>query len=190
MDANVIANLMAQVVTIALVIYVGLHLRSRIQTLQTAVDAQKATINAQAEQLKAQSTLLQDSERLDNRMKLVIDTASPPASLQREQAYYERVQRDATALLQAQEQQFAAQRKEMVEQLNIARKTTIALTILIGKTLPFIPADERVTLIDAVDLPTEFRRALKTFAENAPLLFYLLACPYSLPPGAIRAREG
>jgi uncharacterized coiled-coil protein SlyX len=88
-------DLIGHVVTIALVIYFGWHLRQRLQTLQTTVAAQEKTIPAQekaitgqAEQMKAQSTVLQDVERLNKMMQQAIDF--------REQAYQERVERDAT----------------------------------------------------------------------------------------------
>ena len=45
--------------------------------------------------MKAQRTILQDFERLNNIMKHVLDTVSDPAALQREQAYKARVDRDA-----------------------------------------------------------------------------------------------
>ena len=59
------------------------------------MDHQKATIEAQAESLKAQSTVLQDVERLSKMMQQVIAFYDPQAVLQREQAYKARVERDA-----------------------------------------------------------------------------------------------
>jgi hypothetical protein len=127
-------------VTIGLVIYVGLHLRSRIQTLQAAVNAQKATIDAQ-------STVLQDFARLNEMMKRVIDTLSDPAALQREQAYKERVDRDAAAQLD---------------------KTVSGFIALIGSAMPYIPADERMRLIAAAELSTAHQETLNGLAEAAP----------------------
>jgi hypothetical protein len=141
------ANLIAQIMTIGVVIYVGLHLRSRIQTLQATVNAQKATIDAQAEQLKAQSTVLQDFARLNEMMKRVIDTLSDPAALQREQAYKERVDRDAAAQLD---------------------KTISRFIALIGSAMPYIPSDERMRLIAAADLSTADQETLNGLAEAAP----------------------
>ena len=59
--------------------------------LRRAIESQEKTIAAQAEYMKAQSTVLQDFERLNNMMKHVLDTVSDPAALQREQAYKARV---------------------------------------------------------------------------------------------------
>jgi hypothetical protein len=89
------AELITQILTIALVGYVGWHLRSQLRTLKSAVDVQKAAIDAQAEQMKAQSTVLQDVERLNKLMQQVIDFFDPQAALQREQAYKARVEREA-----------------------------------------------------------------------------------------------
>jgi hypothetical protein len=94
----VIYDLIMQGVTIALVIYFGLHLRSQLRTLKSTVTAQKSTIDAQAEQMKAQSTVLQDVERLYKIMQQVIDFVGPEAQLQREQARREQVDRDALTL--------------------------------------------------------------------------------------------
>jgi uncharacterized membrane protein YgaE (UPF0421/DUF939 family) len=62
--------------------------------LRRAIESQKATIEAQAEQMKAQSTVLQDVERLNKVMQQVVAFFDPQAQLQREQAYKARVERD------------------------------------------------------------------------------------------------
>jgi chromosome segregation ATPase len=89
----VTVDLITQGLTIVLVIYFGLHLRSQLRTLKHTVEAQKATIEAQAESMKAQSTVLQDLERHSKIMQQVIDFFDPTAQLQREQAYKERFER-------------------------------------------------------------------------------------------------
>jgi hypothetical protein len=114
--------------------------------LRRAIESQKATIEAQSEQIKAQSTVLQDFERLNNIMKHVLDTVSDPAALQREQAYKERVDRDANALVD---------------------ETARGFIALIGSALPYIPADERMNLIHAADLPSASKETLKDLAEAA-----------------------
>jgi septal ring factor EnvC (AmiA/AmiB activator) len=95
-------DLIGHVVTILLMIYFGVHLRTQLRTVRSTVEAQKVTIDAQAEQMKtlkttieaqaeqmkAQSTVLQDVERLNKMMQQAIDY--------REQAYKELVGRDAT----------------------------------------------------------------------------------------------
>jgi hypothetical protein len=78
---------MVQIVTLILVGYGGWHLRRELRTLKEAVATQKATIEAQAEHMKAQSTVLQDFERLNKMMKEFIDTVDAPAMLQRWQQY-------------------------------------------------------------------------------------------------------
>jgi hypothetical protein len=55
--AEVIYDLIGHGVTIAVVIYIGLHLRSQLRALKGTVEAQKATIDAQAELMKAQRTV-------------------------------------------------------------------------------------------------------------------------------------
>jgi hypothetical protein len=93
-------DLLGHVLTIALVIYFGLHLRQKLQTLQATVAAQEKTIAAQAEQIKAQSTVLQDAERLSKMMQQVIDFVNPEAQLKREQAFQARLERETDHRLQ------------------------------------------------------------------------------------------
>jgi hypothetical protein len=62
--------------------------------LKRAIEGQEKTIAAQAEQMKAQSTVLQDFERLNKLMQQVIDVVDPEAQLKREQAYRARADRD------------------------------------------------------------------------------------------------
>jgi hypothetical protein len=97
----VIYDLIGHGVTLAFVIYFGLHLRQKVQTLQATVMAQEKTITAQAEQIKAQSTVLQDVERVHKIMQQVIDISGDPAALQREQAFKERLEREMHHRLQA-----------------------------------------------------------------------------------------
>jgi len=125
--------------------YFGI-LRKTIDVQAEQMKALKATIEAQSEQIKVQSTVLQDFERLNNIMKHVLDTVSAPAALQREQAYKERVDRDANALVD---------------------ETARGFIALIGSALPYIPADERMNLIHAADLPSASKETLKDLAEAA-----------------------
>jgi hypothetical protein len=103
-EEAVIVDLIMQGVTIVLVIYFALHLRTQIRTVKSTVEAQKATIDAQAEQMKAlkatidaqaeqmkaQSLVLKDVERFYKIMQEV--------QLQREQAHRAMVERDAATL--------------------------------------------------------------------------------------------
>jgi hypothetical protein len=134
-------------IQIMLLVVVGGGLAWYIRLLKRAVDAQKATIDAQAEHLKAQSTVLQDFARLNEMMKRVIDTLSDPAALQQEEAYRERVGRDAAAQLD---------------------KTARGFIALIGSAMPYIPSDERRRLIAAADLSTADQETLNGLAEVAP----------------------
>jgi hypothetical protein len=97
----VIVELIAQGITAVLIIDFGLHLRQKLQTVQTTVAAQEKTITAQAEQMKAQSTALQDFERLNKLMPQVIDFVNPEVQLKREQAFQGRIERDAAAQIDA-----------------------------------------------------------------------------------------
>jgi CTP:molybdopterin cytidylyltransferase MocA len=114
--------------------------------LRRAIDSQKATIEAQAEHMKAQSAILQDFERLNSILKHVLETVSDPAALQREEAYRARVDRDANAQLD---------------------KTARGFTALIGSALAYIPDDVRMNLIHAADLPSASKETLKNLAEAA-----------------------
>jgi hypothetical protein len=144
----VTVDLISQGLTIMLVIYFGLHLRSQLRTLKSTVDTQKVTIEAQAEQMKAQSTVVQDFERLSKLMQQVIDTMSDPAALQREQAYKARVDRDATETLQQ-------SITKAQEQLTTSSLPVMAgLLVLVTSMLPFLDLKRRRTLIEASGLPS------------------------------------
>ena len=117
MSAQVL-DWLAQGVTLVLVIYFGLHLRSQLCKVKSMVETQKATIEAQAESMKAQSAVLQDFERYSKIMQQVIDFFDPKAQLQREQAYKERVERDLKALeddIQKVHQRWTEANKELEE---------------------------------------------------------------------------
>jgi uncharacterized membrane protein YgaE (UPF0421/DUF939 family) len=90
--------------------------------LRRAIEGQKATIEAQAEQMKAQSTVLQDVERLNKVMQQVIVFFDPQAQLQREQAYKQRVERDIEDLKAQHHALLAQQRARMAELEPMARK--------------------------------------------------------------------
>jgi hypothetical protein len=154
---------------IILLVVVGGGLAWYIRLLKRAVDAQKATIDAQAEQLKAQSTVLQDFERLNKTMKLVIDTVSDPAALQREQAYKERVDRDATALVARQVKEAEEKGKRTVSEVRDADSDLLHDFFgLTGRLLPFVPPDVRRTLIDATTLSPQTKDLLHDLEASAP----------------------
>ncbi len=99
-------DLIAQIVTLGLVVYFGLHLWSQLRALKSMVETQKTTIEAQAESIQAQSTVLQDFERLNKMIKQVMDLLDPEAQLRREQAHKTRVDRDANDRLKQQGKMF------------------------------------------------------------------------------------
>jgi hypothetical protein len=103
----VIYDLIGHGVTLAVVIYVGLQLRSQLRALKGTVEAQQATIDAQAELMKAQRTVLQDVERWQKIMQQVVDIAGDPAALQREQAFQARLEHEMHHRLQAMEAEVA-----------------------------------------------------------------------------------
>ncbi len=163
----VIYELIGHGVTITVVIYVGLHLRRQLHTLKGTVEAQKATIDAQAEQMKAQSTVLENFERLNKQMKEVIDTVDAPAMLKRMQAYKE--------IVELERQQLTAQvRRETNENLQQVREDVGNLVgdfyVVISSMMRFIPPAQRLALIEASDLPTRFKQGLKKLADAAPYL--------------------
>jgi hypothetical protein len=115
--------------------------------LKRAIESQERTIAAQAEHMKAQSTVLQDFERLNQLMQRVIDTVSDPAALQREQAYKARVDRDAAKTLQ----QSITKAQEQLTKSYLP--TMIGLIVLVTSMLPFLDLKRRRTLIEASGLP-------------------------------------
>jgi hypothetical protein len=153
-------DLIMQGVTLALVIYFGLHLRSQLRTLKHTVEAQKATIEAQAESMKAQSTVLQDLERHNKIMQQVIDFFDPTAQLQREQAYKARVDRDAAETLQQ------SITKAQEQSISSYIPVVVGLVKLVSDMMPFFDLKRRRTLIEASGLPSPLK---EQFLENKRL---------------------
>jgi hypothetical protein len=91
--------------------------------LKRAIEGQEKTIAAQAELMKAQSTVLQDVERFNKIMQQVIDFVDPQAQLQREQAYRDRVDRELKVL----EDEMAKMREEWVDAQTMARDMLLQL---------------------------------------------------------------
>src|SRR5215475_5340606 len=73
--------------------------------------------------MQAQSTVLQDVERLNKVMQQVIDFFDPQAQLQREQAYRDRVTRDLKVL----EGDMSKMRQEWPEAQTMAREMLLKL---------------------------------------------------------------
>jgi hypothetical protein len=118
------------------------------RVLRQSIESQEKTIAAQAEFMKAQSTVLQDFECLSKLMQQVIDAVSDPAALQREQAYKARVDRDAAETLQ----------QSIAKALEQHNKDCIPLTFgsakLISEMMPYLDLKQRQALIKASGLPS------------------------------------
>jgi hypothetical protein len=137
--------------------------------LRRAIESQEKTIAAQAEYMKAQSTVLQDFERLNNMMKHVLDTVSDPAALQREQAYKARVDRDADALVKEQAKQITEKSTQDVALVRQEHNEVVGqFARLIGYMVPFVPPDWRVTGLDSVELDPAIRSSLQALVRDAP----------------------
>jgi multidrug efflux pump subunit AcrA (membrane-fusion protein) len=156
---------------IILLVVVGGGLAWYIGLLKRAVDAQKATIDAQAEQLKAQSTGLQDFERLNRTMRLVLDTVSDPAALQREQAFKERLERETDACIEQQAKQLIEKSNQTIAQLRQAYAQVIKdCARLVGSILPFLYPSLRRAIIAASDLPPYVKQVLEDVEPTAPYI--------------------
>jgi len=154
-------------------IVVGISRYFRI--LRRAIESQEKTIAAQAEYMKAQSTVLQDFERLNNLMKHVLDTVSDPAALQREQAYKARVDRDVEDFKKDYAKQVAEQSTQDIALVRQKHEEIIGeLFGLIGYMTPFVPPDRRMTRLDSVNLHPTLKDRLQTFMRDAPVYEPLL----------------
>jgi hypothetical protein len=163
-------------IQIMLLVVIGGGLTWYIRLLKNAVDAQKVTIDALKTtigaldtQIRDQSTVLQDFARLNEMMKRVIDTVSDPAVLKREQAYRERVDRDAAALVAQQVKEVEEKHVRTVSEVRDAYSDRLHDFInLAGRMLPFVPPDVRRTLIDATGLSLHTKDVLRELEASAP----------------------
>jgi septal ring factor EnvC (AmiA/AmiB activator) len=177
------ADLITQIVTLALVIYFGLHLRTQLRTVKSTVEAQKATIDAQAEQMKAlkatidaqaeqmkaQSTVLQDFERLNKIMQQVIDFVDPETQLKREQAYRAWVDREVPDQLEQQAKELEAKGQQTVEQVRHQYLDVLGGTMnLIATLLLYVSFEHRTELIETAKLSPSIKTQLRRFAHDAP----------------------
>jgi len=152
-------------IQIILLVIIGGGLAWYIRLLKQAVDAQKVTI-------EAQSTVLQDFERLNKTMKLVLDTVADPAALQREQAYKAWVDRDADALVKEQAKQITEKSTQDVALVRQEHNEVVGqLARLIGYIMPFAPPDWRMTGLDAVELDPAIKSSLQALMRDAPYTY-------------------
>jgi predicted Holliday junction resolvase-like endonuclease len=86
-------DLIVQIVTMVLMVYFGFHLRSQLRTLKHTVEAQKATIDAQAKHRE-------EFEALMRAMKQVLDVANAPAMLQQMQVFKAMVEANSAEALE------------------------------------------------------------------------------------------
>jgi hypothetical protein len=134
----------------SIIVAVSRYFRAQEKTIAS----QKETIAALAEQMKAQSTVLQDFERLSKLMQQVIDTVSDPAALQREQAFRARVERDAAETLQ----------KGITKAVSEATKDYLPILVgtaqLIGQMMRYIDPNQCQALIKASGLNPRLKEEL------------------------------
>jgi hypothetical protein len=173
-------DLIMQGVTLVLVIYFGLHLRTQLRVVKSTVEVQEkaiaaqaehmkalqAMIQAQAEQLKAQSTLLQDAERSSKMMQQVVDIADPETTLKRMQSYKKIVDLESQA---------------------VADYTAKGFTTFIGSIMMYIPAGERLRLIEEAALEPVHAERLKRLAVEAFHICYMVSIS---SPGILPYRQG
>lgn len=143
--------------------------------LKRLIEGQEKTIAAQAEQMKAQSTVLQDFERLNKVMQQVVDIAGDPAALQREQAYKARMDRDVQDLLKRMQTAFEDTLKQSTAQTQEQTTQAFSREIsgvlkLIYNLLPFVAPELRQTLIKAAGLPTYLKEQLQELARSRPYI--------------------
>jgi hypothetical protein len=135
--------------------------------LKRAIESQEKTIAAQAEQMKAQSTVLQDFERLNKMMKEVIDTVDAPAMLQRLKSYKGLVDQEAQDQLKRLQTQF---QWAMNQTASTTVKDMLGFVKVINYMLPFFPPELRRVLIEESDLPPYIKEGLLGLARSNPYI--------------------
>jgi hypothetical protein len=139
--------------------------------LRRAIESQKATIEAQSEQIKAQSTVLQDFERLNKGMRQVIDTVDAPAMLQRMQSYKALVDTEADAVLKQQAKELGEKGEQAVEQVRRRYLTFLGGTMnFIATLLVYVSFDQREMIIETANLPPSIKTPLRRLAHDAPYI--------------------
>jgi hypothetical protein len=154
---------------IILLVIVGGGLAWSIRLLKQAVDAQKATIEAQAEQLKAQSTVLHDFELHVKTMKLVVDTVDAPAMLQRMRDYRALTDEQSAAILEQQAKQLREKGIQAIAEARQAYEEIVrGLTHLVGRMLPFLYPGLRKEILGDPNLPLFAKELLQDIESTAP----------------------
>ncbi len=120
---------------------------------------------AQAEHMKAQSTVLQEFERLNQLMQQVIDTADAPAMRERWRQYKLLVEIESTQLVQYVRQQMHAQ---TADGINPVAAMLVDFLMLTGDAMQCIPLHQRRALIDRAKLDPRLKDMLHMMANEAP----------------------
>jgi hypothetical protein len=133
--------------------------------LKRAIESQEKTIAAQAEHMKSLTTALQESERLSKTMKLVVDTVGDPAVLQREQAYRERMERDAAARIETVTAQVQQNAEQVIEGM---AKLTLDAFGMIGHLLAYLPPEQAQRLIGTSRLDSDMKAHMSQLLREEP----------------------
>lgn len=136
-------------------------------------------MDAQKVRIEALSGVLQDFEHINNAMKrtmdamkLVIDTASDPAALQREQAYKARVDRDVEDFKKDYAKQVAEESTQDIALVRQKHEEIIgALAGLLGSMTPFVPPDRRMMYLASVNLDPTLNDRLQALMRDAPYIY-------------------
>jgi hypothetical protein len=146
---------------------IGIGIFRYFGILRRAIEGQEKTIAAQAEQMKAQNIVLQDSERLNKMMQQVIDFVNPEAQLKREQAFQVRVQRDADDRFKELSKLLEEHQKRFVQDASQAVMQGAASVVkLLYNLLPLVYPPLRQELIEASDLIPESKANLQRMAQT------------------------
>jgi hypothetical protein len=133
--------------------------------LKRAIESQEKTIAAQAEHMKVLTTALQEFERLIKTMKLVIDTVGDPAGLQREQAFRERIERDAAARIETMTAQVQRNAKQVVDGMaKLARDAFGTIAHMVA----YLPPEQAQRLIETSDLDSDMKASFFQHLREEP----------------------
>jgi hypothetical protein len=147
--------------------------RKHINALEGAVKAQRETILAQGE-------IFSELQGLLNAMRTVLESTDEPKMLERLKAYKEFSEHENEAALKQQASQFDEEKKKMTTiqaevlttAVDLHGKTMGALLQIASEMMPYTPPEERVQLIESINLPdplgTHIKEFLRRLADQAP----------------------
>jgi hypothetical protein len=167
------------------VVWLGGVLKRAIEGQEKTIAALKTTIEAQAEQMKAHSMMVQDVERLHKMIQQVLDIVNPEAQLRREQARMALLDRDAAAMMEQQAQQLNQRQKETLEHIaELVGGTSRDLIYFIREAMMFIPHGERMRLIEETALSDRSRASKDILTKLAQGLPYQATTDVASLPAA------